>query len=273
MLSINFKKMHGLGNDFVIIDGRESGVTLTPDQVRFIADRHRGIGCDLVALMKYSQNWTETTFVHLINSDGSEIEACGNATRCIADIIMTEDGTDNCIIETVYGALNCWREGDLVRVEMGRPQLDWQQIPLKAKSDTRHLPMEGDPAAVNIGNPHCIFFIEDMTEWNDERLIEFGREIEVDPLFPAKTNVEIVQVLARDHLRMRIWERGVGITAACGSGACAIAVAAIRRGLTERKMTVTLDGGDLQLYWPTDDSSVHMTGPVTYVFEGNVTIP
>ncbi|HPD82875.1 MAG: diaminopimelate epimerase [Alphaproteobacteria bacterium] len=273
-MSINFKKMHGLGNDFVIIDGRENGLTLTPDQVRFIADRKRGVGCDLVVLLKYSKNWTETTFAHLINADGSEIEACGNATRCIADILMTEAKTDNVVVETLYGGLNCFREQDgQIRVEMGKPQLGWQDIPLSKENDTLHLPLEGDPVAVSMGNPHCIFFVDNiMDKWGDNQVEKVGQTIEVDPLFPNKTNVEFVEVLAPDHLRMRVWERGVGITEACGSGACASAVAAIRRGLTGRKVRVTLDGGDLIIDWPHDDAPVSMTGPVAYVFDGEIQV-
>ncbi len=259
--------MHGLGNDFVIIDGRENGVTLTPDQVRRISDRKRGVGCDLLVLLKYSKNWTETTFAHLINADGSEIEACGNAARCIADILMTEEKTDNVIIETLNGSLNCWKEDDgQIRVEMGKPKLKWNEIPLSKECDTLSLPLEGDPVAVNMGNPHCVFFVDKVPD--DKELTEKGSFVETHPLFPKKTNVEFVQVLSSTHLRMRVWERGVGITQACGSGACAAAVASIRRGLTERKVTVTLDGGDLIINWSSDDAPVHMTGPVTYVFDG-----
>lgn len=271
---IHFKKMHGLGNDFVIIDGRENGLTLTPAQVRQISDRKRGIGCDLVVLMKYSKTWQEMTFCHLINADGSEIEACGNAARCIADILMTEDQVDTIIIETVYGSLNCWRtENDLIKVEMGKPQLSWQKIPLSQECDTLSVPLEGHglpiPAAVNIGNPHCVFFMEqDVAQWTDDQITSLGSYVETHPLFPQKTNVEFVQVLSPTHMRMRVWERGVGITEACGSGACAVAIAAIRRGLTERAVTVTLDGGDLTIHWPEDDGAVFMTGSATHVFEG-----
>lgn len=281
---LNFKKMHGLGNDFVIFDGRENGLDLTPEQVRYVADRQRGIGCDLVVLLKYSKNWTETTFAKLINADGTEAEACGNATRCIADILMSENKTDNIIIETVNGALNCWKEeGGLIRVEMGVPKLEWSNIPLSKACDTLHLPMEGDPVAVNMGNPHCVFFVNvdgkasgaqtsygSLDLWPDEALAKLGAKCEVDPLFPNKTNVEFAEILAPDHIRMRVWERGCGLTQACGSGACATAVAAIRRGLTERKVTVTLDGGDLVIHWPSDDAPVHMTGPVAYVFDGRL---
>jgi diaminopimelate epimerase len=273
---IHFKKMHGLGNDFVIIDGRETGVNLTPDQVRFIADRKRGIGCDLVALIKYSKTWQEMPFVHLINADGSEIEACGNAARCIADILMTKEGTDNIVIETLYGSLNCWKEkGGLIRVEMGKPELEWNKIPLAEDVDILNLPLNikglDNPATVSMGNPHCIFFVDNIEDkWTDKAVEEVGSALEVHPMFPNKTNVEFVEVLSPKHLRMRIWERGCGITEACGSGACAIVVAAIKRGLTERKVKVTLDGGDLIIDWPNDEAPVSMTGPVAYVFDGQL---
>ncbi len=271
--------MHGLGNDFVILDGRENGLTLSPEQVSTLSSRNRGIGCDLVALIKYSKTFNEIPYVHMINADGSEIEACGNATRCVADILMREEKMDHIVLQTMNGALNCYREGtDLVRVEMGEPKLEWRDIPLSKECDTLHLPLEGDPAAVNMGNPHLIYFVDSasnaqaryghINQWSDELIEKFGKPLEIHPLFPNKTNVEFVEVLSPTHLRMRVWERGVGITEACGSGACAVAVAAIRRGLVERKVTVTLDGGDLVIKWPTDDAQVSMTGPVSYVFEG-----
>jgi len=282
---LNFKKMHGLGNDFVILDGRENGLTLTPEQVRIISDRKRGIGCDLVVLIKHSKNFQEIPFLHLINSDGSEIEACGNATRCVADVMMREEQMDHIVLETLNGSLNCWREGeDLVRVEMGTPKLGWRDIPLSEECDTNKLPFEDDAAAVNIGNPHCVFFVDTkdasvgqarpgpINDWSDEEITKVGKVFEKHPLFPNRTNVEFIEILSRDHIRMRIWERGCGITEACGSGACAVAVAAIRRGLTERKVTVMLDGGDLIINWPSDEAQVSMTGPVAYVFEGETSL-
>lgn len=263
---MNFKKMHGLGNDFVIIDGRENGLSLNPEQRRFIADRQRGVGCDQLIVIERSKNWSETNFMRIYNPDGSEAEACGNATRCLADLLMTEDNVDNIVIETVAGNLNCWQEGEgMVRVEMGVPKLEWRDIPLSQECDTLHLPLDGDPVAVNIGNPHCVFFVDSLVDIDVEKL---GSKFETDPLFPNKINVEFVEVKAKNHLHMRVWERGAGITQACGSGACAVAVAAIRRGLTERKVTVTLDGGDLIIDWPSDGAPVHMTGPVAYVFDG-----
>lgn len=288
---IHFKKMHGLGNDFVIIDGRETGVTflsepqagkpataLTPDIIQHISDRKRGVGCDLVVLIKYSKTWQETPFVHLINADGSEIEACGNAARCVADILMTEEGVDNIVIETLYGGLNCWKETDgQVRVEMGKPELEWNKIPLAENVDVLNLPLDikglDNPAAVSMGNPHCVFFVDNIEDkWGDKAVQEIGSALEIHPMFPKKTNVEFVEVLSSTHLRMRVWERGCGITEACGSGACAIAVASIKRGLTERKVTVTLDGGDLTIDWPNDNALVSMTGPVAYVFDGQMKV-
>lgn len=267
---LNFKKMHGLGNDFVIFDGRENNLQLTTEQMQFIGDRKRGIGCDQLVILRHSKNWQETVFLDMFNADGGVIEACGNMTRCVADILMTEDGTDNVIIETLNGSLNCWKEAEgLVRVEMGKPKLEAKDIPLSEQCDTLHLPLAGDPVAVNVGNPHCVFFVDNVDEVN---VAAQGAVFEVNPLFPNKVNVEFVQVLAPDHIRMRVWERGVGITDACGSGACASAVAAIRRGLTERKMTVTLDGGDLIINWPSDDVPVSMTGPVAYVFDGEINL-
>ncbi|MCI5061119.1 MAG: diaminopimelate epimerase [Alphaproteobacteria bacterium] len=268
-MSLSFKKMHGLGNDFVIIDTRENGVKITSEQVCAIADRKRGVGCDQVILIERSKNWIETNLIRIYNPDGSETGACGNGTRCVADLLMNEDDVDDIVIETAYAALNCFRdENGLVRVEMGHPRLEWQDIPLSKSYDTLHLPLEGDPVGVNIGNPHCVFFIE--KEMSDQELEKLGAHFEHDPLFPERTNVEFVEVLAKDHLRMRVWERGTGITQACGSGACASVVAAIRRGLSARKVTVTLDGGDLIIAWPDDNSPVSMTGPVAYVFDGRL---
>lgn len=268
--AINFIKMHGLGNDFVIIDARENGVQVTPAQVRQIADRHRGVGCDQVIVIGRSKNWIETNLIRIYNPDGTEAEACGNGTRCVADILMREDAVDNIVIETAYGALNCFRaDNGLVRVEMGRPALAWHDIPLARECDSLRLPITGEPTGISMGNPHCVFFVDNIVEkWGDNAVETLGKKVEHDPLFPARTNVEMVEVLGKDRLRMRVWERGVGITEACGSGACAAAVAAIRRGLCERKVTVVLDGGDLVIEWPDDDAPVSMTGPVAYVFDG-----
>lgn len=276
MTTVHFKKMHGLGNDFVIIDCRDNGLQISPDQMRFLGDRKRGIGCDQFGLLKRSTTWQETTFMEIYNNTGEQVEACGNMTRCVADILMTEDDTDNVIIETVYGSLNCWREENgLIRVEMGKAQLNWRDIPLSQECDTLALPIEleglGQPTAVNVGNPHCVFFVDNgLDKWEDNHVEKLGSQIETHPLFPNKTNVEFVEVLSPTHIRMRVWERGCGITEACGSGACAVAVAAIRRGLTEHTVTVTLDGGDLMINWPSEDAPISMTGSATHVFDGQI---
>ena len=266
---IHFQKMHGLGNDFIIIDARENHLTLTTQQIQSICDRKTGIGCDQMVFLRHSKNWQEMTYMDMYNNDGSVIEACGNMTRCVAHLLMSEEGVDNVILETMAGSLNCWREGgNLVKVDMGKPRLNWQDIPLSQSCDTLNLPLDGDPVGVNIGNPHCVFFVDDAKNMDDETLEELGRYFETHELFPEKTNVEFAQILSPSHIRLRVWERASGITGACGTGACATAVAAIRRGLTDRSVTITLDGGDLKIEWRADDSSILMTGPVKHVFSG-----
>jgi len=281
-----FTKMHGLGNDFVIFDARVKDIRFSKEQIQWIASRKRGVGCDQLIVLEISSHFQEITFMRIYNPDGSEAEACGNATRCVADILMREEDVDQIVIETAVGALNCSRaDNGQVTVQMGEPKLKWNEIPLSKECDTLYLkalrPAGGlreetgldTPAAVSMGNPHCIFFVKGIVDnYGDEMVEKLGRKFEIDPLFPNKTNVEFVEVLAPDHVRMRVWERGAGITEACGSGACAVAVAAIQRGLTKRKMTVTLDGGDLIIDWPSDDAQVSMTGPVAYSFEGAIII-
>ena len=269
---LNFKKMHGLGNDFVILDARVADISLSAEQIRYICDRKRGVGADQLILIEISEGFQETAFMRMFNSDGSIVRACGNATRCVADLLMTEEGMQSVVIETISGMLNCRRaDGGLITVDMGKPKFGWRDIPLSKEMDTAHLPLMSDavsdPVAVNIGNPHCIFFVDSLEAIFVE---QEGKRFEVDPLFPDRVNVEFVQVSAPDHVRMRVWERGAGITDACGSGACAVVVASVLRGLTERKVVVTLDGGDLTIEWPDDDAQVSMTGPVSYVFDGKI---
>ncbi|MAZ76012.1 MAG: diaminopimelate epimerase [Micavibrio sp.] len=277
---INFKKMHGLGNDFVIFDARVKDIKLSEAQIRRIADRKRGVGCDQIVILRISENFQETVYLDMYNADGSFLESCGNAIRCVADIMMREEQVDQIVLETPVGALNCSRaENGQVTVQMGEPKLKWNEIPLSQECDTLHLPypvepgQPNDPVAVSMGNPHCVFFVDgSVDDLGDHGVEKYGKRYETDLLFPNKTNVEFVEVLAPDHVRMRVWERGAGITDACGSGACAVAVAAIRRGITKRKMTVTLDGGDLIIDWPSDDAQVAMTGPVAYSFEGKIDV-
>ncbi len=265
---IPFIKMHGLGNDCVIIDARNKAVALPADQIRRIGDRRRGIGFDQLAVLQPPQEGGDV-FVRFFNSDGSESAACGNGTRCIAAHLMQADGSGNITIETEAGLLPAhYGEDGLVAVDMGAPGLGWREIPLARDMDTLQLDFSAGeydaPAAVGMGNPHCVFFVADAQAVD---LAALGPAVECDPLFPERVNVEFVQVLDGARLRMRVWERGAGITQACGSGACAAVVAASRRGLCGRKAEVELDGGSLLIDWRAD-GHVLMSGPVAVAFTG-----
>jgi len=262
MAPLRFRKMHGLGNDFVIIDQRADATALSPEVARAIGDRHRGVGFDQLAEIRPGTD----ADVELIfwNSDGSTAGACGNATRCVADLLLAETGQDQVVIRTERGLLPCRAVGNVIEVDMGSPLLAWDQIPLARDIDPLHLPLEGDPVACSMGNPHCTFFVDDA---DSLPLEEIGPRIETDPLFPERTNVQLVQVLDRGHARVRVWERGVGVTLASGSSSCAVLVNAVRRGLMDREAVLHLDGGDIRITWGEDDH-VLMAGPVSYVFEG-----
>jgi len=267
----SFVKMHGLGNDFVILDARASALALTPAAVRAIADRRRGIGCDQLIVIEVARGSTSDAWMTIYNPDGSESGACGNATRCVAWLLMGQTGSDRVVIETRAGLLDAESRGDkMVAVDMGPARLDWRELPLAEAVDTLHLGIAAgplaDPVGVSMGNPHAVFFVDDVAAINLEAV---GPGLEHHPLFPERTNVEIVQVLGPQTLRMRVWERGAGITQACGTGACATLVAAARRGLTGRKAEVVLDGGSLFIEWLADDH-VLMTGPVALAFSGTV---
>ena len=259
-----FMKMHGLGNDFVIFDSRTTGGVVSPELARALGDRHRGVGFDQLAEILPGEN--SDISLDFWNADGSRAGACGNATRCVAQHVMAQTGKDALTIRTARGILHARRaEAGMISVNMGPPQLDWRDIPLARATDTDHLPLAGDPAAVGMGNPHCVFFVDDVAAVD---VAARGAAIEHDPLFPEATNVEFVQLRARDDLRMRVWERGTGITLACGSGACAVAVAAHRRGLTDRRVNIEVDGGWLALDWRED--GVWMTGPTMHVFDARL---
>lgn len=256
-----FAKMHGLGNDFVVIDGRESPVDITASRARAIADRHTGIGCDQLILVGTSGK--ADVSMRIFNADGSEVEACGNATRCIP-LFLGRDVT----IETKAGLLDARLAGDGASVDMGAPRFEWDAIPLAYAMDTYFMPTSWEdlpaPAAVNVGNPHVIFFVDDLASVECERL---GPLIEHDPLFPARVNVNFAQMLSDRHIRLVVWERGAGLTQACGTGACATAVAAIRHGLASGPVTVSLPGGDLVIDWK-PGGHIQMTGPATFVYSG-----
>ena len=266
-----FLKMHGAGNDFVILDGRAQPWHIDGDAARRIADRRTGIGCDQLIVLSRAQEPAADVTMTILNADGSEVAACGNATRCVAWMLMSESGADQVVVETKAGLLSAFAaDNDLIRVDMGPARLDWRDIPLASAMDTLHLPVTlgplADPVAVGMGNPHAVFFVDDAESVD---LAGLGPTLEHDPLFPERSNIEIVQILTRDRLRMRVWERGAGITLACGSGACAALVAAARRGLCDRRADIVLDGGILTIDWQ-DDNHVMMTGPVALSFSGRL---
>ena len=257
-----FMKMHGLGNDFVVVDERGITPRVTAAIAVAIADRHRGVGFDQLAVLSDA----DQADVHLTfyNQDGSLSAACGNATRCIARHLMDETGRDTLTITTDRGTLFAQDAGNgLTSVNMGQPRLRWDEIPLAREMETLELPIEGAPTATGMGNPHCTFFVDDAEAVD---LAVRGAEMELHPLYPQKTNVQFASLIGPDHLRMRVWERGVGVTLASGSSSCATAVAAARRGLTGRDVTIALDGGTLQISWR--DDGVWMTGPTAHVFDG-----
>ncbi|MEM7543962.1 MAG: diaminopimelate epimerase [Pseudomonadota bacterium] len=261
-----FVKMHGLGNDFVIIDARDGGDVMTPALARAIGDRHRGVGFDQLAVIRPGTD-ADADLVFW-NADGSTAGACGNATRCIAKRLMAERGQDRLTLRTERGKLACSALADgRVRVDMGAPRLEWDAIPLSRAVDTAALPLDGSPASCSMGNPHCTFFVADA---GAAPLAGRGPEVEHDPLFPERTNVQFVEVIDRTRARVRVWERGVGVTLASGSSSCAVLVNAVRRGLMERRATLILDGGEIEVEWPDESSGVFMTGPVASVFEGHL---
>jgi diaminopimelate epimerase len=261
-MRVPFIKMHGLGNDFVVLDARVDALpTMTSRLAAALADRKTGIGCDQLILLEPSDS--ADLRMRIFNHDGGEVEACGNATRAVG---LLEGKTVS--IETLGGLLHAGPTELGVAVDMGEPRLGWEQIPLAYALDTLAMPVGWEalenPVAVNVGNPHAIFFVSDCGAVDLDRL---GPEIEHDPLFPQRVNVNVATVTSRDHISLRVWERGVGETRACGTGACATAVAAMRRGLTNRTVTITLSGGPLRIAWG-EDNRIVMTGPAAESFRG-----
>jgi len=262
-LGLPFMKMHGLGNDFVVIDARNGDDPVTSALARALGDRNRGVGFDQLAVILPAQR--ADFRIKFWNSDGTEAGACGNATRCVSDFMMAQMGVNEVTLVTQRGQLSAVRRADgLVSVNMGAPILDAPLIPVNG--DPMALPLAGDPVAVGMGNPHCVFFVADAESVD---VAGWGAQVEHDPLFPDATNVEFASLTGPDHLRMRVWERGTGITLACGSGTCATAVAAHLRGLTGRKVVVDVDGGTLEIDWRED--GVWMTGATAHVFSGHLT--
>jgi diaminopimelate epimerase len=261
---LHFYKMHGLGNDFVVIDARKGGDPVAPALARAIGDRHRGVGFDQLAVIRDAQG--ADAHIDFWNADGSRADACGNATRCVARLLMDETGAATLDLRTGRGVLRAEAVGDgLIRVNMGDPQQSWDLVPLAREHELDDLPLLGRPGAVGMGNPHCVFVVPDAEAVD---LAVAGPAVEHDPLFPEGANVEFVHVVDDATIRMRVWERGGGVTQACGSGACAAVVVTARRGLTGRRVTVRLDGGALEIDWR--DDGVWMTGPTSRVFEGRI---
>lgn len=256
--------MHGLGNDFVIFDGREAPVEMTEARVRALADRRTGIGCDQLIVLERSE--VANVRMRIWNSDGGEVESCGNAARCVA-LLLGGAGW----IETAGGLLAASANGATATVDMGEPRFGWDEIPLAYPMDTAAMPVGWEelrePFAINVGNPHIVFFVEDARAVDLERI---GPLIENDPLFPERINVDIASI-EDGAIRLRVWERGSGLTQACGTGACATAVAALSRGLVGSPVEIRLPGGTLNIAWG-PDSTIAMSGPATLVFEGEVTL-
>ena len=276
MTGTPFLKMHGLGNDFVVLDARAADFELTPERRRTIADRRLGVGCDQLIVLERPTDREADVFMRIYNPDGGEAGACGNATRCVASVVMDERNSDHVTVQTIAGLLESQKTGlgsnglPVISVDMGPARLDWREIPVSQACDTNHLPLGlgplQDPVGTNMGNPHATFFVDDA---DAIPLAELGPKLEHDRLFPERANIGVAQLVGADRLRLRVWERGAGITLACGSGACAAVVAASRRGLVQRKADVALEGGTLSIEW-LRDGHVLMTGGIALAFKGEL---
>jgi diaminopimelate epimerase len=268
-----FLKMNGLGNDFVVVEARSAPFAPTAEEVRAIADRASGVGCDQLISVGPANEGETDAYVRFWNADGEEVSACGNGTRCVGWLLMQSSGKDEVVIETRAGRLVATRADErLVSVDMGEPGLDWAQIPLREAHDTHalevtlydHLALSAPPGCVSMGNPHVVFFVPDI---ETAPIAEAGPAIERHPLFPEQVNVGFAQIKDRGRIRLRVWERGAGLTKACGTGACAALVAAARRDLVDRTAILQLDGGELLIEWR-ENGHVIMTGPAAVDFAG-----
>ncbi|MDE2444715.1 MAG: diaminopimelate epimerase [Alphaproteobacteria bacterium] len=271
---VKFRKMNGLGNDFVVLDGRHRKLSIMEAQVRAIADRKTGIGCDQLIVIESSPDFD--VLMRIWNAEGGEVPSCGNASRCIADLIFDEKGSNTASILTKGGVLLASKAGEkMVTIDQGVPKFGWKDIPLSEPfADTRHIELQygpidnptiHSPSVVNVGNPHCIFWVKDLDVVD---LAKAGPMLENHPLFPERANISLARVMARDHIIMKVWERGAGLTKACGTAACAIMAAGHRIKVIDSACRVTLPGGDLFMAVRENDGHVLMTGPVAYEFEG-----
>lgn len=262
-MTLSFIKMHAHGDDFMVVDRRGQVDPITPEIARRLGDRHCGIGFNQLAVVLDCAD--AAARLVFWNPNGTQLNACGSATRGVADLLMTEAGTSSVVLRTHRGLLTCHREADQrISVDMGKPLLDWQDIPLAEATDTRLLPLPATPTACNMGNPHCTYFIDDLTTLD---IAVMGAEIEIHPLFPEKTNVHFVQIIDRGHIRLRIWERGGGIPMGSGSCCCGAVVNGIRRGLLDDTVEVECDGGTLKVSWD-GSGGVILTGSVEPIQSG-----
>lgn len=275
--NIRFRKMNGLGNDFVVLDGRAQLLSIGPEEAEFVADRENGIGCDQVIVLERSGQ--ADTFMRVLNADGSEVDACGNATRCIGMLLANELGRPNATVETGAGILKTTMTAPgNVTVDMGEPNFNWEAIPLAEEfRDTRAIelqigpiddPVLHSPSVVSVGNPHAIFWVDDVAS---QPLAKFGPLLENHPVFPERANISVAEIVSREKIKLRTWERGVGITKACGTAACAAAVCAIRKKFVDRRVEVALPGGSLEITWQ-DNNRILMTGPAELEFEGEIEV-
>jgi diaminopimelate epimerase len=267
-----FAKMNGIGNEIIVLDLRGENMNVTAAEARAI-HAAPGLAYDQLMVLQDSKSAGTDAFMRIFNNDGSESGACGNGTRCVAYMLTRGSTRDALVLETVAGRLDCSRVDDLTfSVDMGVPRLGWRDIPLaQPVEDTLHVPLGDieadlpDPVCVNMGNPHAVFFVMDVEGYDLSRI---GPGLEHHPIFPERANISLAQVLNSKHILLKVWERGAGLTQACGTAACATLVAAARLGLTGRRAMVSLPGGDLTIEWRESDSHVVMTGPVELEFEG-----
>ena len=270
-MTVPFLKMHGLGNDFVVLDARSRALDLPVERRRAIADRRLGVGCDQLIVLEPPTDRAADVFMRIYNPDGGEAGACGNATRCVASVLMDERNTDQVTVQTISGLLESEKVGDgVISVDMGQALLDWRDIPVAGACDTNHLPVGAgvlqDPVGTNMGNPHATFFVDDL---DSVPIADLGPRLEHHAFFPERANIGVAQMVGTDRLRLKVWERGAGLTLACGSGACAAVVAASRRGLIDRKAEVMLEHGTLGVEW-LRDGHVMMTGGIALAFKGEL---
>jgi diaminopimelate epimerase len=274
---MDFAKMNGLGNEICVLDARKDSIPLTSEVISALGNAETGIGFDQIMILQAPKNRLADAFTQIWNADGTQVSACGNGARCVAWYLMRETGQDHIVIETQAGLLGASRAGvSSVSVDMGEPRLEWDQIPMSERMDTMRIelqvgpiddPIMHGPGCVSMGNPHVVFLVPDIEL---APIKEVGPMIEHHPLFPEGVNVGFAQIMARDHIRLRVWERGAGLTKACGTGACAALVVAARRRLCDRSARVQLDGGDLLIEWRASDNHIIMTGPVEWEADGTI---